>query len=56
MHVREGSSQLQLCDGDCVPQHYFIDVHEDITYNEICQGVTPDFRRQTECEPCTCQD
>jgi hypothetical protein len=19
-------------------------------------GVTPDFRRQTECEPCTCQD
>jgi hypothetical protein len=20
------------------------------------QGVTPGFRRQTECEPCTCQD
>jgi hypothetical protein len=21
-----------------------------------CRGVTPGFRRQTECEPCTCQD
>jgi hypothetical protein len=20
------------------------------------EGVTPGFRRQTECEPCTCQD
>jgi hypothetical protein len=53
MHVIEGSIQLKLCDGVCAPQHYFIDVHEDITHNEICKGVTSGFRRQADCEPCT---
>jgi hypothetical protein len=28
------------------------DAEEEIDYNI----VTPGFRRQTECEPCTCQD
>jgi hypothetical protein len=23
---------------------------------DLCRYVTPGFRRQTECEPCTCQD
>jgi hypothetical protein len=37
------------------------DEEEDIaTYRRrrraVCLTVTPGFRRQTECEPCTCQD
>jgi hypothetical protein len=25
-------------------------------FDEVMEGVTPGFGRQTECEPCTCQD
>jgi hypothetical protein len=39
-----------------------LEVQEDLTYIEKptqileTADVTPGFRRQTECEPCTCQD
>jgi asparagine synthetase A len=29
---------------------------EDIIIDLVSTHVTPGFRRQTECEPCTCQD
>jgi hypothetical protein len=29
---------------------------EDVNTDAKRQYVTPGFRRQTECEPCTCQD
>jgi hypothetical protein len=41
-------------------QEYTMEANGDLvsTINKIVDmlGVTPGFRRQTECEPCTCQD